>query len=54
MYKLPKQTRDSIVTYLSNLVVPTSVGYNLTVIVETLSKLEEIPEVKEEKKDAAA
>ena len=44
MYKLPKQTRDEIVSYLSNAVVSANIGANLIAIAQALSKLEEIKE----------
>jgi len=51
MYKLPKQLRDEVVSYLSTVVVQASVGANFMSIVKALSSLDEIKEeVKEGKK----
>jgi hypothetical protein len=50
MLKLSKQNRDEIVAYLRNVIVPSTVGANLIAVADILSKLEEIPEVKEDAK----
>ena len=49
-YELPKELKDTIVSYLESVVVPSTVGFNLITIVKALSTLNEIKEIKEEVK----
>jgi hypothetical protein len=48
-YELSKNLRDTIVNYLSNITVQSTIGHNLITIVQELNKLNEIKnEVKKE------
>lgn len=49
MYKLPKKINEEIISYLSNVVVPSNIGANLIQIAQVLSKLEEIKDDEDNK-----